>query len=48
MRAAVPRFTEMKPKYRNVTEIPKRTIKNIGEMRIDSKCWDEMDNEVFS
>ena len=44
----VPRFTETKPKYRNETEIPKRTIKNIGKMHIDSKCWNEMDNEVFS
>ena len=25
----VTRYTETKPKYRNVTEIPKRTIKNI-------------------
>ena len=29
---SVPRFTETKPKYRNETEIPKRTIKNIGQM----------------
>ena len=27
----VPRLTETKPKYRNETEIPKRTIKNIGK-----------------
>ena len=45
---AVPRFTETKPKYRNETEIPKRTIKNIGKMHIVSKCWDEIDKEVFS
>ena len=31
---AVPRFTETKPKYRNETEIPKQTIKNIGKMHI--------------
>ena len=29
---SVPRFTETKPKYRNETEIPKRTIKIIGQM----------------
>ena len=29
---AVPRFTETIPKYRNETEIPKRTIKNIEKM----------------
>ena len=36
---AVPRSTETKPKYRNETEIPKRTIKNIGKMLLVSKCW---------
>ena len=35
----VARFTETKPKYRNETEIPKRTIKNIGKMLLVSKCW---------
>ena len=45
---AVPRFTETKPKYRNETEIPERTTKNIGKMLLVSKCWGEMDNEVFS
>ena len=27
----VPRLTETKPKYQNETEIPKRTIENIGK-----------------
>ena len=27
----VPRLTETKPKYRNETEIPKRSIKSIGK-----------------
>ena len=35
----VPRFTETIPKYRNETEIPKRTIKNIEKMLLVSKCW---------
>ena len=31
-----------------VTNIPKRTIKNIGKMLQVSKCWGEIDNEVLS
>ena len=46
--AAVNRYLDLPKRNRNTETKPKWTIKNIGKMLIVSKCWDEMDNEVFS